>query len=158
MDNTGLNLTFCCNLCFHDFISGICSSQQAVKYNQLSHINTYTHTSIAFFFPANTWYTKVMREKVLKGTFILNSCNTSTNVKWPCTSLSCYMHCINIPSYNYPCTFQWVIFSAVWIIPISLQVLKTLINPDFRSDIMFEVKQNRMTTWSSKNWIYFWNY
>lgn len=125
-----------------------------------SHINTCTSQLILFTnkdsFGISVTVIKLRilditksREKVPKGTSILNSCVVCTNAKWSCIYVSCCMHCKSIPSYNYPCTLQWIIFSSVWIISISLQVLKAFLNPEFWSDITFwcDPKQDDNLEW-----------
>lgn len=147
LNNTDLNLNFCCTIQLHEITGDICSSKKAVKSNQLSHKHVHTSQLLLFsnrasfrMSPVSVIKLRILDilkswEKVLKDTSILNGCVVSTNAKW--TYVSCCMHCKSIPSYNYLCTLQWVIFSSVWIILISLQVLKTFINPDFWSDITF---------------------
>lgn len=108
LDNTDLNLSFCCTIQLHDFTGDICSSKQAVKSNQLSHINICTHLT-CFFFPTDSFGMSPVTviklktldipkpwEKVLKSTSILNSCITSTNAKWTCIYVSYCMHCKSI--------------------------------------------------------------
>lgn len=149
LDNTDLNLSFCCTVQLHDFTGDICCSKQPVKSNQLSYKQL--HTSQLLFFsnrgsfgmsPVTVIKQRIFDipkswEKVLEDTSISNGCVTSTNAKWTCVYVSCCMHCKSIPSYSYHYTLQWITFSSAWIIPISLQVLKTFINPDFWSDITF---------------------
>lgn len=154
LDNTDLNLSFCCTVQLHDFTGDICSSKQAVKSNQLSHKHVHTSQFLLFsnrdFFgmsPVTVIKLRILDipkswEKALEGTSILNGCVASTNEKWTCVYVSCCMHCKSIPLYNYPCRLQWIIFSSVWIVSISLQVLKTFINPDFWSDITFWIESN----------------